>query len=66
MTIDYQCREELIITSVKEFFEIFVSSLHKSQVFHSELTNALYNSVGLSMKFDKENNLATLNIFLGY
>jgi hypothetical protein len=52
MTIDYYCREDLTVTTLKEFFEIFISSLKKEQAFHQELTSALYQHVGLSMKFD--------------
>jgi len=37
MTIDYYCREDLSITTLKEFFEIFISSLKKDQAFHQEL-----------------------------
>lgn len=37
MVIDFICREDLIITTLKEFFEIFISSIKKDQVFHSEL-----------------------------
>ena len=29
MTIDYYCREDLTVTTLKEFFEIFISSLKK-------------------------------------
>ena len=29
MTIDYYCREDLPVTTLKEFFEIFISSLKK-------------------------------------
>ena len=52
MTIDYYCREDLTVTTLKEFFEIFISSLKKEQAFHQELTSAAYQHVGLSMKFD--------------
>lgn len=34
MTIDYYCREDLTVTTLKEFFEIFISSLKKDQAFH--------------------------------
>ena len=34
MTIDYYCREDLTVTTLKEFFEIFISSLKKEQAFH--------------------------------
>ena len=37
MTIDYYCREDLAVTTLKEFFEIFISSLKKEQAFHREL-----------------------------
>jgi hypothetical protein len=42
MTIDYYCRQDLSITTLKEFFEIFISSLKKDQAFHQELINKNY------------------------
>lgn len=42
MVIDFLCREDLAITTLKEFFEIFVSSIKKEQVFHLELLNSKY------------------------
>jgi len=65
MTIDYYCREDLTVTTLKEFFEIFISSLKKEQAFHQELTSHLYQHIGVSMKFDPCNTQATLTIFLG-
>ena len=65
MTIDYYCREDLTVTTLKEFFEIFISSLKKDQAFHQELISDLYQEIGLSMKFDQNNTQATLTIFLG-
>jgi len=65
MTIDYYCREDLTVTTLKEFFEIFISSLKKDQAFHQELISDLYQEIGLSMKFDQNNSQATLTIFLG-
>lgn len=29
MVIDFICREDLVITTLKEFFEIFISSIKK-------------------------------------
>ena len=52
MTIDYYCREDLLVTTLKEFFEIFISSLKKEQAFHKELLNQTYKYIGISMKFD--------------
>ena len=65
MTIDYYCREDLTVTTLKEFFEIFISSLKKDQAFHQELISKQYQEIGLSMKFDANNTQATLTIFLG-
>ena len=65
MTIDYYCREDLTVTTLKEFFEIFISSLKKDQSFHLELTSGVYSHVGLAMKFDPLNTQATLTVFLG-
>jgi hypothetical protein len=36
------CREDLLITTVREFLEIIVMSLLKGQTFHSELMNPDY------------------------
>ena len=55
MTIDYYCREDLTVTTLKEFFEIFISSLKKDQAFHHELISNQYQEIGLSMKFDQNN-----------
>ena len=53
MTIDYYCREDLPMTTLKEFFEIFITSLKKDQAFHHELISKNYNEIGLTIKFDK-------------
>ena len=37
MVIDFVSREELDLTTLKEFFEIFISSVKKEMQFHSEL-----------------------------
>ena len=41
------------MTTLKEFFEIFITSLKKDQAFHHELTSKNYNEIGLTIKFDK-------------
>ena len=42
MVIDFVCREDLVITTLKEFFEIFISSIKKEQIFHSKLLSPKY------------------------
>lgn len=64
MIIDFICREDLVITTLKEFFEIFISSLKKEQVFHTELMSGDYKHLGLAMDFNPLTSVATLKIFL--
>lgn len=64
MVIDFICREDLVITTLKEFFEIFISSIKKEQVFHSELLSSNYKHVGIAMDFNSYTSVATLRIFL--
>ena len=65
MTIDYQCREDLTVTTLKEFFEIFISSLKKEQAFHQELLSKTWQQVGMNLFFDQNNTQASLSIYLG-
>ena len=53
MVIDFVCREDLIITTLKEFFEIFISSIKKEQIFHKELLSESYDHIGLGIDFNK-------------
>jgi hypothetical protein len=39
LTVDFACREDLSITSLREFLEVFVQSVKRDQVFHHELLN---------------------------
>lgn len=64
MVIDFVCREDLIITTLKEFFEVFISSIKKEQIFHKELLNPNYNYIGLGIDFNKLSCVATLRILL--
>ncbi len=66
MVIDFICREDLNITTLKEFFEIFISSIKKNQIFHSELLSSSYKHVGLSLEFNNVNSVATMRIFLAH
>ena len=64
MVIDFVSREDLMITTLKEFFEIFISSIKKEQIFHKELLNPAYNYIGIGVDFNKETCVATLRILL--
>ncbi|CDW75125.1 UNKNOWN [Stylonychia lemnae] len=64
MVIDFICREDLVLTTLKEFFEIFISSIKKDQVFHTELLNPQFKYIGLSMQFSSQTSISTLKIFL--
>ena len=39
MTVNYSCRQELSVTSLKEFFEITIASVSNDQDFHLVLLN---------------------------
>jgi hypothetical protein len=43
LTVDFACREDLAITSLKEFLEVFVQSVKREQAFHHELLSSLYH-----------------------
>ena len=64
MQIDFICREDLVITTLKEFFEIFISSIKKEQIFHTELMSSLYKYIGLRMEFNSYTSVASLRIYL--
>lgn len=64
MIIDFVCREDLVITTLKEFFEVFISSIKKEQIFHRELLNPLYNYIGLSIHFNSTSSVGTMRILL--
>ena len=64
MVIDFICREDLLITTLKEFFEIFISSIKKEKIFHKELMSDLYNYIGIGIDFNKMSGVATLRILL--
>jgi hypothetical protein len=66
MVIDFICREDLIITTLKEFFEIFISSIKKEQLFHSELMSSNFQYMGLSMDFNSLTSIATMRIVLAH
>lgn len=65
MTIDFYCREDLVITTLKEFFEIFISSVKRDESFHNEVLNSKYGHIGLNINFEMNNSSARLNLILG-
>jgi hypothetical protein len=65
MTIDFYCREDLVITTLKEFFEIFISSVKRDESFHNEVLNSKYCHIGLNINFEMNNSSARLNLILG-
>jgi len=64
MVIDFVCREDLVMTTLKEFFEIFISSIKKEQIFHKELLSERYHYIGLSLTFNSMTSVATLRVIL--
>ena len=64
LTVDFACREDLAITSLKEFLEVFIQSVKREQPFHHELLSSIYQSVGLSLDFNTYTSTATLRVIL--
>lgn len=64
MVIDFICREDLVITTLKEFFEIFISSIKKRQVFHLELLSKNHKHIGLVMEFQSDSSVGTIRLFM--
>jgi len=64
IVVDFLCREDLAITTLKEFLELFVSSIKKQQCLHSELMNPAYQHFGIKMQFNNYSSIATIRIFL--
>ena len=64
LVIEFVCREDLVITTLKEFFEIFIQSIRKEQVFHTELLSSQFKYVGLSTQFNSYSSSCVLRIFL--
>jgi len=64
LTVDFACREDLAITSLKEFLEVFIQSVKREQAFHQELLSSLYQCIGLTLDFNTYTSSATLRIIL--
>lgn len=64
LTVDFACREDLAITSLREFLEVFVQSVKRDQVFHQELLSSMYMEMGLAVDFNHYTSTATLRIML--
>ena len=64
MVIDFVCREDLNVTTLKEFFEIFIASIKKQQQFHKELLNPIYNHIGIAICFNETSGIGTMRILM--
>jgi len=52
MTVEFVGREDLLITTLREFLEILILSIKKNQNFHSEIFNAENTHIGLALAYD--------------
>lgn len=64
LVVDFVCREDLAITAVKEFLEVFINSVKKEQLFHRELMSSHYNYMGLALTFNGGTTIATMRLIL--
>ena len=45
IAVDFVCQKTLTLTTLKEFLEIFLSSIARDLMFHFEILSELYHSV---------------------
>eukprot|EP00347_Sterkiella_histriomuscorum_P005479 403356459 len=64
LVVDFVCREDLLLTTLREFFEVFIASIKKDQVFHKDLLDKKYHHIGVCLQFDKHQNVGTVRLIL--
>ena len=64
IVIDFICREDIVIATLKEFFEIFIASIREDQYFHVVLLSPKFHYIGLTLEFNKVTSVATLRVIL--
>ena len=47
LSIDFICQKSLALTALREFFEIFLSSIRKDSAFHFEILSGFYRYMGV-------------------
>lgn len=52
MTIDFVCHKTLTLTTLKEFLEIFLSSIAKDLAFHFEIVSGLYHNISIDLDYN--------------
>ena len=63
ITRDFKLREDLAVTSLREFFEIFILSMKKENSFHKDILHEQFTHFGLTMDFGR-NSQGYLRIFI--
>ena len=66
MKIDFKIRDDLTLTTLKEFFDILISSVKMDMLFHSELLSDHYQYIGLNLSFNRSEGSATLIIMMAH
>ena len=64
IVIDFVCREDMVMATMKEFFEIFIASIKGDQYFHIVLMSPKFHHIGLTLEFNKVTSIATLRLIL--
>ena len=62
--VDFKCWQNMEITTLKEFFEIFIESIKESLDFHTDILNSQYKEIGLSITFNAITSMASLRVVL--
>ena len=65
LSIDFVCQKTLGLSTLKEFVEIFLSSIAKDSAFHFEILSGFYKYLGITLDFnenhDSENHFTVEN-----
>ena len=54
MSIDFVSSKNLLVTAIKEFLDIFLSSICKNMTFHFEIISGLYQYVAVELDYNDE------------
>ena len=53
ITVDFVCQKNLALTTLKEFLEIFLTSIRNEDTFHTELMGEKHLFIGLNLDFNQ-------------
>ena len=62
--VNLVCREDLLLTTFKEFFDVIANSFKKEKSFHEDILDPAYKYIGICLDFGYQSNNAQMKILL--